>query len=673
MKIFKLFIIFFLLFSPTAYAQTTPPINLEEIVITSSRMAQHDYKIAANVTVIDQNKIQASNAETVSEIVKEELGVNIYDSSSMKTSVVDIRGFGDTATRNVLVLVNDRKVNSIDISGPDLMQIPLAAVERIEIVRGAGSVLYGDNAVGGIINIITKKGKGPLKGKLGGTFGSYNTQSEDVEISGEKGDLKYYFLTQNYSTHGYRSNSQLEAKDYNLDTSYSFTDKVTIDLSGGWHEDDYGLPGGLNATELMTLGRRGSAEENNYANSKDRFVKCAFKIKPWPEEIDWGHFIFDFSYRNRDTYAWFDYAAWGATATKRDIDTWGLTSKYIYNQKIFGKEVNFVSGIDFYDMTNDILGGGAGASQSSDDLTIAKEEWGLYSYAEYEIFKNIYINGGGRYQNAQYTFDQRNTSFYDTKDPAETVFMGGAKYEYAKGSNIHFNVQQTFRFLATDEWYDTWSGLNTNLKQQRGIQYEIGWKHNFRDTITFHVTPYWIDNKDEIFFNPVSGLFGSNSNYDKTRRTGIEMGQKSDILKLWTVEHGPLTKFDFSTNYTYQEPKFREGTFEDKFIPMVPCHQANTSFEVELWNKYFLVINGSYVGSRFAVNDALNETPPIKPHYLLDAKIGLNLKNIECFFAINNLTNELYSTYVIKSASSTVKDYYPDPERNFLFGIKGKF
>ncbi len=672
MKTIYLSIVLFIFCYP-AYAQTTSPINLDEIVITSSRMAQHDYKIAANVTVIDQNKIKVSNADTVSEIVKEELGVNIYDSSSAKTSVVDIRGFGDTATRNVLVLVNDRKVNSIDISGPDLMQVPLEAVERIEIVRGAGSVLYGDNAVGGVINIITKKGKGPLQTKAGGTYGSYNTQSKDIEMSGEKGDLKYYFLTQNYSTHGYRSNSQLEANDYNLDTTYSWIDKLTIDLSGGWHEDDYGLPGGLNATELLTFGRRGSSEENNYANAKDRFVKCAFKIKPWPEDIDWGHFILDFSYRNRDTYAWFDYASSGATATKRDIDTFGLTSKYIFNQQILGKEVNFVSGIDFYDITNDIVGGGSGLSESFDDLTISKEEWGIYSYAEYELFRNFYVNGGGRYQNAEYTFDRRDTPFYDTKDPSDTVFMGGAKYEYAKGSNVHFNVQQTFRFLATDEWYDTWAGLNTNLKQQRGIQYEIGWKHNFRDTITFHVTPYWIDNKDEIFFNPVSGLFGSNSNYDKTRRVGIEMGQKSDLLRLWTIDRAPWTKIEFSTNYTYQEPKFREGTFEDKFIPMAPNHQSNINLQVELWKKYFVSVNGSYIGSRFAVNDTLNVTPRIKPHYLLDAKIGMNLKNMECFFAINNLTDELYSTYVIKSASSTVKDYYPDPERNFLFGIKGKF
>ena len=175
------------------HAQEQNVVDIGEIIITSSRMAQHDYKVAGNVTVINTDDIENSNAQSIPEILKEALGVHVVDNSTVKTSVLDIRGFGDTAARNVLVLVNDRILNTVDISSPDLLQIPLSAVERIEIIRGAGSVLYGDRAVGGVVNIITKKGKGNLTGRWGTHIGSYDRRGADVEISGSKVKFSYFF------------------------------------------------------------------------------------------------------------------------------------------------------------------------------------------------------------------------------------------------------------------------------------------------------------------------------------------------------------------------------------------------------------------------------------------------------------------------------------------------
>ena len=92
---------------------------------------------------------------------------------------MDIRGFGETGPLNTLVLVDGRRVNEIDLSGVDWTQIPLDQVERIEIVRGSGSVLYGDNAVGGVINIITKKPEKPLSARVEGVIGSYHSEQRE--------------------------------------------------------------------------------------------------------------------------------------------------------------------------------------------------------------------------------------------------------------------------------------------------------------------------------------------------------------------------------------------------------------------------------------------------------------------------------------------------------------
>ncbi len=647
------------------------PIELDKIIVTYSRMAQHDYKIAGNVSVIDRAKIEASNARTLPDILKQELGVSIYDNGTVKTSIVDIRGFGDTATRNVLVLVNDRKVNTVDISGPDLTQIPLDSVERIEILRGAGSVLYGDNAVGGVINIITKKGRGDLHGKIGSSYGDYETLKSDLELSGRKHNVGYNFYGQYYNTNGYRDNSEFTAADYNTRMDYKVSEHLGLDLDVGWHTDDYQLPGGLNYTELATLGRRGTANPNDFASSKDRYFKMTFDVSPWPENLDWGHLMTDVSYRNRDTYAWFDFGSSGATATRRNIDTLGITSKYVFNHTVFNREVNFVSGFDYYDSTNDILGSGAGLSASSDNLTISKEELAGFTYAEFELLEHLFLNGGARYHQAYYTFDRRDTLFYDTQDPKVNVYMVGSKYEYAKGSNVHVSAQQTFRFLATDEWYDTFAGLNTNLEQQTGVQYEFGLKHNFNDKAQLTITPYMIDNKNEIFFDPVTVFFGSNRNYDRTRRIGEEIGLRTDIDKFVDVPF--VEKMEIFTNYNHQDPRFQDGIFNKKDIPMAPRHQASAGFDTEFLKHYKFSLIGNYVGERFAINDTLNATPPVKQYYTLDAKLGYHVGPWEVFWGVNNFTDVMYNTYVVKSSTSTNKDHFPAPGRNFVAGMNLKF
>ena len=133
-------------------------VTLEEVVVTATRDAEEIRKIPANVTVITKEEIEQTHARTVVDVLRDKVDVVVTDFyGNGKSSAVDIRGFGETGPLNTLVLVDGRRVNEIDLSGVDWSQIPLDQVERIEIVRGAGSVLYGDNAVGGVINIITKK------------------------------------------------------------------------------------------------------------------------------------------------------------------------------------------------------------------------------------------------------------------------------------------------------------------------------------------------------------------------------------------------------------------------------------------------------------------------------------------------------------------------------------
>jgi hypothetical protein len=107
--------------------------------------------------VITEAEIKKSNAKSIPDLLRTEEGILVRNLlGNGKNAQVDLRGYGESAPYNTLVLIDGRRVNSIDLSGVDWTQIPIDSIARIEIVRGTGSVMYGDNAVGGVINIITR-------------------------------------------------------------------------------------------------------------------------------------------------------------------------------------------------------------------------------------------------------------------------------------------------------------------------------------------------------------------------------------------------------------------------------------------------------------------------------------------------------------------------------------
>ena len=130
----------------------------DEVVVTATRFKESYIDKPVNVTVITAEDIRQSAAKTVPDLLSEQAGIAIHDffGNNAATTTVDLRGFGITGAQNTLILVDGRRVTDIDLSGVQWSAVPLAAIERIEIVRGSGAVLYGDGATAGVINIITK-------------------------------------------------------------------------------------------------------------------------------------------------------------------------------------------------------------------------------------------------------------------------------------------------------------------------------------------------------------------------------------------------------------------------------------------------------------------------------------------------------------------------------------
>ena len=162
-------------------------------------------------------------------------------------TTVDLRGFGVTGASNTLILINGRRQNDWDLPGFDLSTIAKESVERIEITRGnSGAVLYGDGAVGGVINIVTRNGLGvPNQARIEGGLGSFNTKVENLSASGSSGPFSAFVNGNNFDTDGYRDNNAFHEKSAVGDFRWTFNGGSAYFAVAG-DDQRLGLPGPRN-------------------------------------------------------------------------------------------------------------------------------------------------------------------------------------------------------------------------------------------------------------------------------------------------------------------------------------------------------------------------------------------------------------------------------------------
>ncbi|MBF0594959.1 MAG: TonB-dependent receptor [Candidatus Omnitrophica bacterium] len=647
-------------------------LDLGSIVVTPNREAQDAGKASSNVTVIGSYEIEHSNAGTVGDVLKGVPGVKVTNQGSAHSTLVDIGGYADAAVSNVLVLVNGRRTNSMDMSGPDWQQIPVESVERIEVIRGGASVLYGDKAVGGVVNIITKEGSGKNSAALFSEFGSYRSQKYGAEASGGKDRLSYYLYSDYVDTKGYRDNSQVLTKDQQGRLSYKLSDQVKFGFEGGLHREDYGTPFALTGSDLATMERTQTTHPFDYGDTADDYIKLSSELIPGDAEGQYGKFDIDYSHRDRHTYYWM---ASGSSyyAGKGLIKSDGLTVKHVWKGDLAGHALNTVTGVDHYNDRDHILATG----MTGDNLSITKRTLGIYNHLELEVVDHLFLDGGIRREAAQYIFDQYDHPTYTTQHPRLNVYSGGLKYEYAKGSNVFVNAQKTFRFLATDEWYQTYPApqFNRDLQQQKGVEYQAGVKHNVNDLMELSAMSFLTLNKNEILYDYNSY---ANTNYPHTRRKGVDLGARFDACKAAGISF--LRSWDMMANYTYMDARFYKGGFGSKLMPGVPSHQLSLGTNVGFPGGLSWDLTARWTGSQYMNNDQLNQYPRIKPFTVVDTKLSYKMKiNADVYFGVNNLFNEKYNNYT-SVGSGPAPDYlpgmpynYPAPERNYVVGMKYRF
>jgi vitamin B12 transporter len=194
--------------SPILAAETN--INAKDVIVTASRTPQQKNNVIADVTVISQEEIERAGQSTLTELLQGQPGIEIGASGGAGTiSSIFMRG---ASSNQIVVLIDGVRVNSITDGATYFGNIPLSQIQRIEILRGPASSLYGQDAVGGVIQLFTKKIEGRPRFNAAVGYGSYNTQTAEAGVGGSYNGLNYSLNASSKNTDGFsalKSNSIL--------------------------------------------------------------------------------------------------------------------------------------------------------------------------------------------------------------------------------------------------------------------------------------------------------------------------------------------------------------------------------------------------------------------------------------------------------------------------------
>lgn len=650
-----------LLVCGSAFAEDTdqPAAVMEEVVVTATRQAEEISRVPANVTVITSEEIDQSAAQNIPELLRSVPGVLVNDiAGNGRNYTVDLRGFGETASLNTLVLVDGRRINQADLSGVDWSLVPKDRVERIEIVRGGrGSVLYGDNAAGGVINIITKTGTQELS--VTGTLfaGSYETFQGNAAVSGATNHLSVAMNSNYRTSDGYRDNSDSLAKDLGFNLEYEVSDRLSLNLNSGYHDEEASLPGALTKSELDSgISRTDTLHPDDYADTEDWYLHGGLKLFLTGDSL----LNMTASTRQRESqfFSFFDV---GEYVGKTEIDTLMLSPQLVLNEQLLGYATKVLLGIDYEKSDEDILNESIFFGfPSVASYELSKESYGYFAHADVSLTEDLAVSGGFRKDRAEFEFRSIDAGTSDSNTISEDLYTLGVNYLFLNNSSAYASYSKSFRYPVLDEMFNFFTNsINSDLGAQTSDDYELGLRHKFESGLALGVNLFWVVTDNEIFFNPATF---ANENLDgESVRQGVELSAGKEIYDI-----------QFNGSYTFRDTEIDGGQYDGKELPNVPKHQLTLGASKQFGRHILLGLNGTYVGERRFISDFDNSHDKLDDYFYLTGKLSYLLKKGSAFIAVNNILDEEYSEYGALNFMGE-EGFYPSPEINFVAGLNFAF
>ncbi len=631
------------------------------VVVTASRIETPALEQPIAIEVITAEQIRQGTAGSVGEVLSKLGGVHSrINFLGLPDAPVDLRGFGMSGDQNTLVLVNGVRLSENELAAAHLSSIPLDSIERIEILRGAGAVLYGGGASAGTINIITRS---PLAAPTGGnaslTLGSHDLRDARAGLNVAGGGWGLNLHAQHRESDNYRDNNRSLQDMVSGEWRYA-GGAGQLALRFGADEQKARLPGARSEAQLKS-DPRGAATPRDHAGIRSEQVGLY-------GEYHLGELVLaaDIGHRVKRTSEHFDYGAVGFSRGSAKARITSASPRLSWSATVAGMANRLTAGVDW---SGWVYGKDTEASffgfPSNRDESGRQTNAAVYLRDELGLGETTRLTFGLRRERVAQQQEEsltplpksRTTRRLSAGELALQQQLGGGWSAYGR-------IGRSFRVANIDENRCFFPPCAPLLKPQTSKDREIGlqWRAG---KASFRASLFDILLKDELHYN---ALAFTNMNLEPTRRRGLELEGSLPLGE--TLELG--------ARLARTDARFREGSYggidvSGKQVPLVPRQRAALSLGWRVAPATRLTLYLAHVGRQRYDNDQANRFRRMPAYGVADLKLTHQAGDWRLAAGINNLFDKAYYSYGIVNGALTSFNAYPEDRRNAYVSAEFRF
>ncbi|MEQ1593238.1 MAG: TonB-dependent receptor [Thiobacillaceae bacterium] len=559
-------------FNSFAHAETLPEYVGETIIVTAARTPIVDIDAPFASEVHSRRMIEQSSATTLYDYLAQHTSLLVLPYYGDKSApIIDMRGYGmGDGYQNIVVTLDGRRLNNIDLAPQMLGAIPLADIERIEITKGSGSVLFGDGATAGTIQIITRNHDGVSVQASAGNDGARNA----TLAAGLVRDKFSLSASSDYASFGGNSKPDING---NRDDSLNRTqqgklevrplDGLTLSLDGSTSKIETRYVGPITLAEYEANPAQNSGNTYTHQQSESDVwgVGVAYSLTPqWKLSV---------RYQSENKLSDFISYAFRANYDYRSSD---IALGYR------GDALSVTAGVQAFN--GDRIG--------STDRT-SKDNRSAYVQTQYKLGATT-LSAGRRSENVDYTYTPT-TGVALSRGDSLSAWDVGINHRLSSQLSLFANYDQAFQAPDIDRFFDYGGSFNAFISPAKSRTFTFGLNHAISNN-QLKVSVFRANLKDEIYFQPYTFI---NTNLDKTHKYGLE------LQDTWQIAPALAASF----NYVYTRALIDQGgtgMFDGKELPGVPRHGVNLGLNWHLTPASSLNVTHAWRASTWAAGDFAN-------------------------------------------------------------------
>lgn len=651
---------------------TGAKVTMDEVVVTATKTEEKRKDIPHSVITKDADDIKASPATGVGDLLGGELGLDWRTRGNYGGAAqeIHIRGMGADGTQ---VLVNGVTQNSPSLGTADVGVIPINAIERIEVVKGSGSVLYGSGAMGGTVNIITKSpNRDAMDLEISAGLGSQRSSQLSAEQGMYVTDALGYYITANRTdTDGFRDNGDLYQNDASLKLVYDKTDHLLVSLYADYIDRQNGRPGAKPPARTPSFSVNGipvyndkSANLLNKTSEEDKHLVLKLESRP----LTWLGLNFQTDYTSMDSddynryYSAFSPGNLPGSRTEVINEVFGIEGNAEFTPITGGK---LLVGAQYkqYDWENtSITLDGFGVESSRLNGSADLHSTGIFAEAQYRPCRYIKASVALRHED--------HSEFGTEMLPRYGLILNPFKTTAIKvNTGRHFNAPTpNDLFWPLEDW-----GFGMGAEGNANLKPEIGWHTDAvieqslaDDRVFFSLGYFQWDIDDKIEWIPNASFFYRPENLFHYEAQGWEFGTKI----------GPFYNMTLDLNFTYTDAQEQLSGG----VKRQARYTANNFIKAGLtyWFDFGLDLTTTVriTDERPALYDSDTDVVPsavLSSYWTVDLKANQRLgDHWIASFQINNLLDEDYDTYAenfYDSSGTATLSRYPGAGRSLFLKL----